>query len=170
MSDAWEFEQALSQRKSILESFRIGKSGEYDEEDIRRRIEHWKEISIGFLKECYALRGAIEAIDRRYVEGHQTLFPAVSEGFDQLLALLEEVVGVYNGTFVGDIEGVEKLSIETRDGSVESPLTIDLAVLADKVQGSSKEQVAYFVDMAKADALGLLGENRQALELVDRHV
>ena len=31
-------------------------------------------------------------------------------------------------------------------------------------------QVAYIVDMAKADALDLLGETRQAFELVDRHV
>ena len=30
--------------------------------------------------------------------------------------------------------------------------------------------VAYLVDMAKADALDILGENHQALALVDRHV
>ena len=36
--------------------------------------------------------------------------------------------------------------------------------------GAAKEQVADVVDMAKADALGLLGEPHQALELVDRHV
>ena len=38
------------------------------------------------------------------------------------------------------------------------------------LQATSKEQAAYLVDMAKADALDLLGENRQALELVDRHI
>ena len=31
-------------------------------------------------------------------------------------------------------------------------------------------QLAYMVDMAKADALELLGEARQALELVDCHL
>jgi len=56
------------------------------------------------------------------------------------------------------------------DGQRESPLTIDLAGLVENVQGAAKEQVAYLVDMAKADALDLLGETRQALVLVDRHV
>ena len=45
-----------------------------------------------------------------------------------------------------------------------------MAVLIDSVQAATKDQVSYLVDMAKADALDLLGENRQALELVDRHV
>jgi len=50
------------------------------------------------------------------------------------------------------------------------PLTIDLAGLIGNVQGAAREQVAYMVDKAKADALDLLGETRQAFELVDRHV
>ena len=42
--------------------------------------------------------------------------------------------------------------------------------MIESAQGAAKEQAAYMVDMAKADALDLLGENRQALELVERHV
>ena len=49
-------------------------------------------------------------------------------------------------------------------------LTIDLAGLIESVQEVAEEQVAYMVDMAKADALDLLGETRQAFELVERHV
>ena len=56
------------------------------------------------------------------------------------------------------------------DGQQSSPLTIDLAGLIENVQGAAREQVAYMVDMAKSDALDLLGETRQAYELVDRHV
>ncbi len=63
-----------------------------------------------------------------------------------------------------------RLLIETREGQDETPLTIDVAGLIESVQGVAKEQVAYMVDMAKADALDLLGETRQAFELVDRHV
>ena len=33
-----------------------------------------------------------------------------------------------------------------------------------------RQETAYMVDMAKADALDLLGETRQAFKLVDRHV
>ena len=42
--------------------------------------------------------------------------------------------------------------------------------LIESVQGVAREQIAYMVNMAKADALDLLGETRQAFELVDRHV
>ena len=47
---------------------------------------------------------------------------------------------------------------------------IRLAGLIENVQGAAREQVAYMVDMAKADALDLLGETRQSFEFVDRHV
>ena len=70
----------------------------------------------------------------------------------------------------GYIEHLERLLIETRDGQDEAPLTIDLSGLIGNVEGAAREQVAYLVDMAKADALGLLGETRQAFELVDRHI
>ena len=50
------------------------------------------------------------------------------------------------------------------------PLTIDLAALIENVQRPARAQDAYMVNMAKAEALDLLGETRQALELVDRHV
>ena len=80
------------------------------------------------------------------------------------------MVGIYNEALAEDIERLERLLIETGDGKDESPLTIDLAVFIEKIQGTAREQVAYMVDMAKADALDLLGETRQAFELVDRHV
>ena len=62
-----------------------------------------------------------------------------------------------------DIERLERLFNETGDGQDESQLTIDLAGLVEAVQRVAKEQVANLVDMAKADALDLLGETRQAL-------
>ena len=62
-----------------------------------------------------------------------------------------------------DIERLERLFNETGDGQDESQLTIDLAGLGEAVQRVAKEQVANLVDMAKADALDLLGETRQEL-------
>ena len=94
----------------------------------------------------------------------------MDEAFSQLLALVEKTVGMYNDALVGDIERLEVLLNETGNGQTASPLRIDLAGLVEAVQGAATEQVAYFVDMAKAEALELLGENRQAFELVDRHV
>ena len=83
---------------------------------------------------------------------------------------MDKVVGNYNEDLVGCIDRVEKLFDETRDGSQPCRLTIDLAGLIESVQVATKDQVSYLVDMAKADALEILGETRQSLELVDRHV
>ena len=98
------------------------------------------------------------------------MIPTVAEGFDQLLALVEKLVDIYNEALATDIESLERLLIETGDGQDESPLTIDLAGLIENAQSAAREHVAYIVDMAKADALDLLGETRQAFELMDRHV
>ena len=125
---------------------------------------------MSFLPAIYTLREAIASINLRYFEGQEGLFPAVAEGIDQLLALVEKTVDTYNWDLAGDIERLERLLGDTGDGQDESLLTIDMTGLIESAQGAAKGQVAYLVDMAKADALDLLGENRRALELVDRHV
>ena len=53
---------------------------------------------------------------------------------------------------------------------LQPSLTIDLAGLTESAQVVVKDQVDYMVDMAKSDALDVLGETRQAWEMVDRHV
>ena len=165
--DAGELAEEGSLRESLLESLQLGKPGE---DRFRLRVEHWRECALRFLPQIYILHGAIASINSRYFEGHEVLFPAEAEGFDQLLALVEKLVGNFNEDLAGSIERVEKLFDETRDGSQPSRLTIDLVQSIESVQGAAKEQVSYLVDMAKADALDVLGENRQALELVDRYV
>ena len=87
-----------------------------------------------------------------------------------MLASVEKLVDIYNEALVGDIGRVEALLIEAGDAWDETRLTIDLAGLIENIQGAAREQVAFMVDMAKSEALDLLGETRQAFELVDRHV
>lgn len=160
----------MSQRISLLESLKLGKPDSSDDERFRRRVEHWKELALRFLPEIYILRGASNSINQRYFDGQQTLIPTVAEGFDQLLGLVETLVDVYNEALAGDIERLDRLLSETGDGQDEAPLTIDLAESIQNAQEAAKEQVGYLVDMAKSEALDLLGETRQAFELVDRHV
>ena len=87
-----------------------------------------------------------------------------------MFALVEKVINMFNESLAEDIERLECLIVETGDGQEEARLTIDLAGLMESAQVAAKEQVAYLVDMAKADGLDVLGENHQALELLDRHV
>ena len=168
--NAGELAEEVSRRESLLESVQVGKPDSSNDERFRQRVEHWKISALGFLPEIYILSRAINSISQRYFEGQDPLFSEVSDGFDQLLALVEKLVNIYNEALAGDIERSERLLIEPGEGQNQSPLTIDLAGLVETVQGSAREQVAYLVDMAKADALDLLGETRQAFELVERHV
>ena len=165
-----ELAEEVSRRESLLESVQAGKSDSSDDERFRQRVEHWKESALGFVPEIYTLRRAINAISQRYFDGQEALFPEVAEGFGQLLTLVEKLVDIYNEALAWDIERLERLLIGAGDGQNESPLTIDLADLIEKVQNAAQEQVAYLVDMAKSDALDLLGETHQAWKLVDRHV
>ena len=168
--DAGELAEEVSRRESLLESVKVWEPDSSNDERFRQRVEHWKISALGFLPEIYILSRAINSISQRYFEGQDPLFSEVSDGFGQLLALVEKLVDIYNEALAGDIERSERLLMETGDGQDESPLTIDLAELVETVQGSAREQVAFLVDMAKADALDLLGETRQAFELVERHV
>jgi hypothetical protein len=164
---AGELLEELSLRESLLESLAMQK---LDQDRFRQRVEHWNELARRILPEIYTVRGAIASINQRYCEGQGILFPSVAEGFDEMLALVEKVVNMFNESLAGAIERLERPLVETGDGGDKSPLTIELAELIESVPGAAKEQVSYLVDMAKADALDVLGETRQALELVDRHV
>ena len=168
--NAGELAEEVSRRESLLESVKVWEPDSSNDERFRQRVEHWKISALCFLPEIYILSRAINSISQRYFEGQDPLFSEVSDGFDQMLALVEKLVNIYNEALAGDIERSERLLIEPGEGQNQSPLTIDLAGLVETVQGSAREQVAYLVDMAKADALDLLGETRQAFELVDRHV
>ncbi len=168
--NAGELAEEVSRRESLLESVKVWEPDSSNDERFRQRVEHWKISALGFLPEIYILSRAINSISQRYFEGQDPLFSEVSDGFGQLLALVEKLVNIYNEALAGDIERSERLLMETGDGQNQSPLTIDLAGLVETVQGSAREQVAFLVDMAKADALDLLGETRQAFELVERHV
>ena len=129
-----------------------------------------EEFALRFLPEIYTLRKAISSINQRYFDGQDVLFPAESEGFDQLVALVEKLIANYNEDLAGSLERVEKLLDDAGDGHRESSLMIHLSGLILNVMGAAKEQVSYLVDMAKADALDLLGETRRASELVDLYV
>ena len=127
----------MSRRDSSLESLQVGNPGSGDDERFRRRVERWKRLALGFLPEIYTLRRAIDSITQRYFDGHQILFPAVAEGFHQLLAYAEKTVAIYNDSVAEDIERMEELLDDLVDGPRATPLTIDLERLIESVSGSA---------------------------------
>ncbi len=107
--NAGELAEEVSRRESLLESVQVGKPDSSNDERFRQRVEHWKISALGFLPEIYILSRAINSISQRYFEGQDPLFSEVSDGFGQLLALVEKLVNIYNEALAGDIERSERL-------------------------------------------------------------
>ena len=81
-----------------------------------------------------------------------------------------KTVDIYNQSIAWEPDYLARLVVETKDGQDEPPVAIVPASLIEGVEGAARKQVAYIVDMAKANALDVLGENRQALQLVERYI
>ena len=135
-----------------------------------QRVRSWKVLSETFLKELYTLSRAIESINRRYFDGQEALFPGEGDGFGELVSHVEQLTGAYNEEVASRIERQERLQSETSTEDREAALVIDLVDLARKIDGPASEQTAYLVDMAKAEALSLMGETKKGLEFAERHI
>jgi hypothetical protein len=65
----------------------------------------------------------------------------------------------------------EELITEFNDRVAKQPEDkLDLEVLRTVAERTVTGRVSYLVDMAKAEALDALGENRAAVELTERHL
>ena len=107
--NAGELAEEVSRRESLLESVKVWEPDSSNDERFRQRVERWKISALGFLPEIYILSRAINSISQRCFEGQDPLFSEVSDGFGQLLALVEKLVNIYNEALEGDIERSERL-------------------------------------------------------------
>lgn len=85
----------------------MAKAGRSDEEQFHQRVKGWRVLTPGLLLELYTLRKAIDSVNQAYFQGQHTLFPASSEGFDQLVAFVDKLVGLYNEGLAAGIEQLE---------------------------------------------------------------
>jgi hypothetical protein len=165
-----ELEEEVGRRKSLLESLRVRKSGSGSGERFDERARSWKRLTETFVLELYTLRQAIDTIGRRYFDGHQALFPGAVEVFDQLVDHAEQLVGFYNEDLANRLESQVRLLGETESEKPEARLVINLAGLIGKIGEPANAEADYLVDMAKAEALSLMGETKKGLEFADRHI
>ena len=63
---------------------------------------------------------------------------------------------------------------QSKDGESEQPGRSGYQVELEELKAASKERArglsAYLVDMAKAEALDLIGDHRASIEVVERHL
>ena len=98
------------------------------------------------------------------------LFQKVAEGFDELVHHIDKSADLYNRNLA---EGLDRLATrvpESGSQKTDEPFYLDASTLKKLAGNPAKYQTAYLVDMARVEALDTMGENRKAVELLDRHV
>ena len=121
----------VSQRESLLESLQHDRRKGKDDR-FRQQVEDWKELALRFLSEIYNLRRVIDSIDKHYFDGHGILFSSDSQGFEELLALVEKTVNIFNGDLAGDLERLERLLAEAEESSCQILWKFPSRLIADQ--------------------------------------
>jgi hypothetical protein len=119
----------------------------------RRDVTRWQQEAKLFLEELHDLRLAVITIIQRYFDGRDLLFPALTEGLNYLVKAMEVLVEMLNEDLAPKKWArADVTDVETRAGT------------------AAAAQVAFLVDMAKAQALDALGETQAGIAIVGRHI
>jgi hypothetical protein len=116
----------------------------------RQDLTRWQEEAELFLVELHSLRLAVMTTSKRYFDGHDLLFPALTECLDYLVKAMEVLVEMFNE------------DLAPRKGA--------LANVRARAGITGAAQAGFLVDMAKAEALDAMGETQAGIAIVDRHV
>ncbi len=98
-------------------------------------------------------RQAVTTIEQRYFDAEEIMFSDSVKSLTDLTKYTEDIITEFNDCVAKRPE--DKLDLEV------------LRTVADKTVTG---RVSYLVDMAKAEALDALGENRAAFELIEKHL
>jgi hypothetical protein len=167
--DENEAAEERRRRESFLVTLRGWKPGSRSDDRYRRRVAWWSEMARDFLCELYSLHQAADGISQRYFDGRHVLFPSKASDFGRLVNCVEELVEGYNEDFANELGQCTSPAPEGLEAA-NPPRFIDIAALEEAVAPAARQNTSFLVDMAKAKALDALGENRQAVEIVERHV
>jgi len=143
-----ETEEQIKRRDSLVNITSKKESPKADEE-----VDFWKEMAGTLLLNLSGFRQAVTTIKQRYFDGEEIMFSDSVHTEAELSKYTEELIIEYNGRVAKQPE--DKLNLAV------------LETLADKTVTG---RVSYLVDMAKAETLDALGENRAAVELIERHM
>ena len=119
---------------------------------LKEEIAFWKEMAGTLLLNLYGFRQATTTIRQRYFDGEEIMFSDSVKTQADLIKYAEDLIIEFNSRIAKQPE--DKLDLEVLRTSADKTVT---------------GRVSYLVDMAKAEALNVLGENRAAVELVERH-
>ena len=141
-------EEQLKRRELLLNI-----TGKKESSKVGEEIAFWKDMAGTLLLNLHGFQQAVTTIKQRYFDGEEIMFSDSVKSLTDLTKYTEELITEFNDRVAKQPE--DKLDLEV------------LRTVADKTVAG---RVSYLVDMAKAEALDALGENRAAVELIERHL
>jgi hypothetical protein len=141
-------EEHLNRRDSLLNM-----AGRKEIPKVSEEMAFWKEMAGTLLLNLCGFQQGVTVIKQRYFDGDEILFSDVVKSLADLERYTEELIIEFNARVAKQPEN--KLDPEA------------LRTIADKTVVG---RVTYLVDMAKAEALDAMGENRAVVELIEKHL
>ena len=163
----------------LLDGLRVEQDDSTKEKERQvERVMRWKAMAESFLSELYSARHAIRAISERYFDGCKVLFTGAYEQLKDTIGTMEGMVEIFNDGPARELEHYEGSVMaegsQVDEGEAEESVRCGYQVELEELKAESKQQASglatYLVDMAKAEALDFMGDNRAAVELVERHI
>ncbi len=145
-------DKQLDRRSELLETLNTWRP---KPDRMAEQFKFWKEAAETFLSDLYSLHEAAAFISQRYFDCRKLLVPDLEGYLANLIKEAEEVVGMFNDLCTDETEPSSRIDPEE----------------IRKCAGTkAAEEMALLVAMAKAEALDMLGEERAARELAERHL
>jgi hypothetical protein len=113
--------------------------------ETRREEAVWKEIAGMLLTQLHAFRQAAATISQRYFDREEVLFPDLVRSLAELIKYTEDLVATFNDEIAGKPED-----------------TMDVEAFRQGAGKVALQQISYLMDMARAEALDAVGEDRAA--------
>ena len=83
---------------------------------------------------------------------------------------VERLVDLYNNDLAEGLDSLMTILPEEDYHKSVEPFCLKLSAIDKLTEEPAKRDPSYLVDMARVEALDIIGEKRKAVELLDRHV
>ena len=125
------------------------------------RHEQWLEFVQTLASRLFALAGAADRIGKQYFGGRSPLLPDSRDSISSLVAQLEGMIELYNDRLLdGDVR-------TKRGRSKKVPAPINVGARRKGASAETTALVHELVTAAKAEALVMMGERKQAFDLMN---
>jgi hypothetical protein len=120
----------------------------------------------GYPRDLVVWHTVVETISERRHQGHDVLLPGARRELDDLKAQAEQLLARFND----HLDYLVWQRKESGQRGPRLPKPIEWADLCDEKADAAASQVSVLVDVARAEACEMMGEDQRALAFAERHL